>query len=151
MGIVVLRNRLRAWKIVALDTNVFVYQLLEHPTYVPLTDLILRAVDTGQLQGVTTTITLAEVLTMAEQAANFQAAVDYEAYLTMFPNLTLLPMDVPLAKIAARVRAQFKCKLPDAIQVAAAIMMKADVLITNDRDLQRKISEPTIALLSDFV
>jgi predicted nucleic acid-binding protein len=151
MGLATLRNRLRDWKIAALDTSVIVYQLLNHPDYAPLTDMILHAIETGRLRGVTTTITLAEILTKAEQEADAQVAIDYEMYLTLFPNLTLLPVDVPLARAAARIRAQFRLKLPDAIQVAAAALARADVLITNDRDLQKKVSEPVVILLSDFV
>jgi predicted nucleic acid-binding protein len=151
MGVAALRNQLRNWKVVALDTNVFVYQLLDHPQYAPLTDVILRAVEAGRLRAVTTTITLAEILTKAEQETNPQAAIDYEAYLTLFPNLTLLPVDVQLAKTAARVRAQFRCKLPDALQIAAALVSQADAFITNDRDLQKRFPEPTIVLLSDFI
>lgn len=150
MGIAALRSQLHTWKLVALDTNVFVYQLLDHPKYAPLTDLILRAVEKGRPQAVTTAITLAEILTQAEQDANTQAAVDYEAYLTLFPSLTLLPIDVQLAKTAARLRAQFRCKLPDALQVAAAYLTQADVFITNDRDLQRRITDPKIVLLDDY-
>ena len=151
MGIAALRNRLRDWTAIALDTNVFAYQLLDHPSYAPLTDLILRSVESGQLHAVTTTITLAEILTKAEQEANAQAAMDYEAYITLFPNLTLLPIDVQLAKTAARLRAQFRLKLPDALQAAAALVAQCDAFITNDRDLQQKISEPIVVLLADFV
>ncbi len=151
MGVAALRNRLRGWKQVALDTAVFTYQLIDHPDYAPLTDLILNAIETGQLRGVTTTITLAEVLTRAEQEANAQAAMDYEAYLTMFPNLTLMPVDVQLAKVAAHVRAQFRLKLPDAIQVGAALISQADALITNDHEMQKKVSDPVVVLLSDFI
>jgi predicted nucleic acid-binding protein len=151
MGIAALRNQLHGWKVIALDTSVFVYQLLDHPQYAPLTDLILRAVEKGRPQAVTTTITLAEILTKAEQDANLQAAVDYETYLTLFPNLTLLPVDVQLAKTAARLRAQFRCKLPDALQIAAALQMQADVFITNDRDLQKRITDPRVILLDDYV
>ena len=69
MGVAALRHRLRGWKSVALDTSVFAYQLLDHPHYAPLTELILHSVETGHLRGVTTTITLAEILTQAEQEA----------------------------------------------------------------------------------
>ncbi len=69
MGIAALRNQLHSWKTVALDTNIFVYQLLDHPKYAPLTDLILHAVEKGRPQAVTTTITLAEILAKAEQQA----------------------------------------------------------------------------------
>jgi predicted nucleic acid-binding protein len=151
MGIAALRSQLHSCKVVALDTNVFVYQLLDHPKYAPLTDLILHAVENGRPRAVTTTVTLAEILTKAEQDANLQAAIDYEAYLTLFPNLTLLPIDVPIAKTAARLRAQFCCKLPDALQMAAALLTQADVFITNDRDLQKRITAPQVILLDDYV
>ncbi len=151
MGVAALRNQLHTWKTVALDTNIFIYQLLDHPKYAPLTDLILHAVEKGRPQAITTTITLAEILTKAEQDANPQAAIDYEAYLTLYPNLTLLPIDVPLAKTAARLRAQFRCKLPDALQLAAALQVQADAFITNDRELQKRITDPQVILLDDYV
>ena len=151
MGVAALRSQLHHWRTVALDTNIFAFQLLDHPQYAPLTDLILRAVEAGRLKAVTTTITLAEILPRAEQEANAQAVIDYEAYLRLFPNLTLLPVDVELAKIAARLRARFRLKLPDALQIAAAAMAHTDVFITNDRELQKKVVEPAIVLLADFV
>ena len=41
------------------------------------------------------------------------------------------------ADIAARLRAKLKLKLPDAIQVASALSVNADVLVTHDRDFAK--------------
>ena len=43
-------------------------------------------------------------------------------------------MNADIAESAARIRARFKLKLPDAIQVASALAINADALVTHDRD-----------------
>jgi predicted nucleic acid-binding protein len=42
-----------------------------------------------------------------------------------------------IAESAARFRAALKLKLADAIQVASAIAVNADALVTHDRDFSR--------------
>jgi predicted nucleic acid-binding protein len=39
-----------------------------------------------------------------------------------------------IAESAARVRASFRMKFPDAVQVASALTINADALVTHDRD-----------------
>jgi predicted nucleic acid-binding protein len=48
-----------------------------------------------------------------------------------------MPLDAELAVEAARVRAAYRLKLPDAIQVATAIRAGAAALVTHDRALRR--------------
>ena len=69
----------------------FVYHLANHPRYAASTTAVLEAVETGQLAGMTTTITLAEILTAPAKAGDRQASQDYELYLTVFPNLQIAP------------------------------------------------------------
>ena len=151
MGVDEIRDHLRQCQIVALDTVVFSYHFHNHPDYAPLTSVILGAIETGQVQGITTTITLAEVLVKPEQEGNAQAAADYEIHITLFPNLALLPVDVSLARLAAKLRARYGLKMPDAIQVAGAKLGEADALITNDREWKRKIKDMAVLLLMDYL
>jgi predicted nucleic acid-binding protein len=46
-------------------------------------------------------------------------------------------MDSNIAESAARIRASFRLKLADAVQVASAIAINADALVTHDRDFSR--------------
>jgi predicted nucleic acid-binding protein len=58
-------------------------------------------------------------------------------YQAMFDSWQVVALDVPIAESAARLRAEFLIKLADAIQVASAIAINADALVTHDRDFSR--------------
>jgi predicted nucleic acid-binding protein len=49
----------------------------------------------------------------------------------------VIGLDAGIAESAARMRALFRLKLADAIQVASAIAINADALVTHDRDFSR--------------
>jgi predicted nucleic acid-binding protein len=49
----------------------------------------------------------------------------------------IVELNADLAEDAARLRASFKLKLPDAIQAASALAINADALVTHDRDFAR--------------
>ena len=49
----------------------------------------------------------------------------------------MVELTVDIAETAARLRAKLKLKLPDAIQVASALSVNADALVTHDRDFAR--------------
>lgn len=149
MGVDDLRQALADCRLVLLDTMVFSYHLVDHPRYAPLTTAILEAVEAGAPAGVTTTVTLAELLTVPAQANDRRAMLDYELFLTHFPNLRLVPLDAVLAREAARVRAQTRLRLPDAIQVAAARLAGAEALVTNDRAWER-VTGARVVVLDEY-
>lgn len=151
MSIDSLRRHLAEHELVFLDTMVFSYQLADHPRYAPLASAVLEAVETGQVAGLTTTITLAEILTIPAQAGDRQALYDYEFYLTRFPNLEILPLDAALARETVLVRGATGLRTPDAIQVATARLAGAGVLVTNDRRWARHVTEPPLLLLDDHL
>lgn len=146
-----LRRDLAQHELVLLDTMVFSYQLADHPRYAPLAGAVLDAVETGQVAGLTTTLTLSEILTVPARAGDRQALYDYELYLTRFPNLEILPLDAALARETALVRGATGLRTPDAIQVAAARLAGAGALVTNDRRWARQVTEPPLLLLDDYL
>ena len=109
MGVDDLQRVLAGMRLVALDTMIFSYQLADHPRYAPLTTAVLGAIETGRLLGLTTTVTLAEILTVPAKVGDRQALQDYELYLTRFPNLEIIPLDVALARETGLVRGQLAC------------------------------------------
>jgi predicted nucleic acid-binding protein len=151
MGAEELRQALAGFRLVFLDTMVFSYHLANHPRYAPLTTVVLAAVEQGAPAGLTTALTLAELLTVPAQAADRPAMLDYELFLTHFPNLTIVPLDIALARTAAEVRAETRSPLPDAIQVAAGRLGGVDALLTNDREWSRRVAHPQVILLEDYV
>lgn len=105
MGITALRRTLAQQQRVLLDTMIFIYVLNEDPLYVDLAIAVLEVVEAGQVEGIISTLTLTELLTAPMQTGDEEAVRDYELYLTNFPNLTILPLDLDIARRAAQLRA----------------------------------------------
>ncbi len=80
------------------------------------------------------TVTIAEVLTGPLQAGNEALARRYRAILESWQ---VVELDLNIAEGAARLRASLGLKLADAVQVASALAINADALVTHDRDFSR--------------
>lgn len=151
MGIEDLRDEIGARRLLLVDTPIFSYHLSDHPRYAPLTAVILEAIESGRVAGLTSAITVAEILTLPAQAGDLQAMQDYELFLTSFPNLRVAPLDVPLARETALVRAATDLRTPDAVQVAAARLYGADAIITNDHRWAARVPAPAVILLDTYL
>jgi predicted nucleic acid-binding protein len=150
MGVTELQQTLSTQRLIFVDTMVFIYVLYAHPTYVKLAATVFDAIEQGKTHGVTSTLTLAEILTAPAQAEDAQAMRDYELYLTNFPNLQLQAPDVAIARLAARVRAATRLRMPDAIQIGTAISVGASAIVGNDKGWRNKVNKPMLILLDDF-
>ena len=150
-GVEELRRVVSGHTLLALDTMVFSYHLSNHPRYSPLTRVVLKAIESGEVAGLITTVTLAEVLTVPAQAGDRRAMQDYELYLTHFPNLRLVALDIALARETARVRGASKLRVPDAVQIAAARLAGADGIVTNDRRWLERVTQPPLVMLGDYL
>jgi len=113
--------------------------------------VVLDAVESGRVAGLTTTLTLSELLTVPARAEDQPALRDYELYLTHFPNLEIVPLDVALARETALVRAATGLRMPDAVQVAAARLGGCDGIVTHDRRWARRVAEPPLVILDDYL
>lgn len=151
MGAVTLRRALADCRRLLLDTMVFSYHLGGHPRYSALTAAVLERVESGQAEGLTTTITLAELLTRPAQQGDADARDAYETYLLHFPNLTIVPLDLTVARETATVRADTGLRTPDAIQIAAARVHHADAIVTNDRRWASTDTGVRVILLDDHL
>jgi predicted nucleic acid-binding protein len=151
VGIEDLRDEIGAHRLLFVDTPVFSYHLSDHPRYAPLTAVILEAIESGKVAGLTSAITLAEILTLPAQVGDSQAMQDYELFLTSFPNLQLAPLDVALARETALVRAATGLRTPDAVQVAASRLHGADAIITNDHRWAARVTTPVVILLDAYL
>lgn len=73
-----------------------------------------------------------------------------EAFVSTFPNLGLREIDQNVALQAAKLRARYGFKTPDALFLATAMEEKAEAFITNDVRLQG-VENIEIVLINDFV
>lgn len=132
-----------------LDTMVFIYHFEAKEDFLPLTKKIFRHIETGLNQGLTSTITVAELLIQPYALKNYRVRANYHLVLQKFPNLSLLNIDFQVADIAASLSAKYNLLLPDALQIACAINGGANIFFTNDIQL-RKIKEIQVVLLKEL-
>jgi predicted nucleic acid-binding protein len=134
---------------VALDTVVFIYFIEENPDYLPVLEPVFNAIARGELEAVTSELTLLEVLVEPYRQGRTALAEHYEALLSNSAGLRLLPLDRALLRTAARIRARDGLRTPDAIQAAAALVARCTSLLTNDRDY-RSLDRPRVLQLDAY-
>ncbi len=118
--------------VVGLDTAPLIYFIEKHPTYLPLLLPFFEALDRGDFQVVTSTLTLTEVLVHPYRDGNQTLAEQYFHMLLNARNLRMVPLSPAIAAEAARIRAAYQLKTPDAIQLATAKEGGATAFLTND-------------------
>ena len=117
-----------------VDSAPIIYTLEAHPKFAARYELMFTRHASGELLLAVTTITIAEVLT-GPLAAGEEALV--KRYRTVLESWQVVELTADIAETAARLRAKLKLKLPDAIQVASALSINADALVTHDRDFTK--------------
>lgn len=123
---------------IMIDTNCFIY-LIEsnhYPDHLTLVEKLFTAVNSGVCQGITSPITLIEVMTLPRKTGREDLAYLYKTLITNFPNLTIIPLDTEIADRAAAIRGTYNLKTPDAIQVATGLVSKASLFVTFDKELE---------------
>src|SRR5512133_3717556 len=118
-------QRLTKLGTVGIDTPVFIYHLEAHEKYSALTEKSFSSMENGKWQGITSTITLMEINVHPWWIGREDVARKYETLLMNFPNLQIVDIDRDVARIAAQLRARFDIRPPDALQVAASLVMEA--------------------------
>jgi predicted nucleic acid-binding protein len=131
---------------IGLDTAVFIYYIEEHPDYLPLVEPVFEGIDRGRWRGVTSGVTLLETLVIPYQLGDEPLAERYETLLTRSRGLTLVELDRPLLRAAARLRATLGVRTPDALQLAAALAARCTAYLTNDRALPSLPGLPVLQL-----
>jgi len=137
-------------KIIGLDTMVFIYHFEENQLYSPLTFSIFESLEKGSFNGITSTLTLLEILVKPKKENNLLLTERYKLLFETFPNLQVKTLNENIADIASTLRANYNIDTPDAVQIATSLEAKADIFITNDETL-KKISEIKVLLLSEML
>lgn len=120
------------------DTNLFIYLFENHPTLAERVERIrFRMLERGD-QLFTSTLTVGEILVQPVRAGRPDLE---ESYKRLFqpPAVTVVPFDSLAAMQYARIRKDPSIKPPDAIQLACGAIAEADLFITNDERLSRKL------------
>lgn len=120
---------------VAVDTAPFIYFAEDDARFAPVIAPLFEAADRGEVELVTSGITLLEVLVMPYRKGDAYLVDRYETLLSRSLGLTMAPLGHTILRAAAQLRARYPIRVPDAIQVATALAHRCGALVTNDRRL----------------
>jgi predicted nucleic acid-binding protein len=137
------------YRLIGIDTSIFIYHFEGRTELAHIASAVINELETGTLTGVTSIITVAELLVRPLQLRNSSIAAAYQATLESLPGLELAIVDRQVALRAARVRADHGLHVADAIHVATSLVHGATAFLTNDRRL-RRINDLDVLLLDDF-
>ncbi len=145
-----LNDALSGIKILGIDTSIFIYFMELHPLYSSLVDEVFHHIDNGIFAGVTSVITLIEVLIRPFRQGNVYLQQEYRNLLLNSENFGIIPVDIGIAELAADLRSRYNLLIPDAIQIASSLSVGCEAFLTNDIKLKRVIELP-ILVLSEII
>lgn len=126
----------------ALDSNILIYALTNHPDFGAAAGNLLRAGSSRTLCG--SELLISELLSHGSVRGEHD-----EEHIRDFLTgefLRLVPVTAPVLHEAARLRREHRLALADAIHLASAVISGADSFVTNDHALL-KLSVPRLNLL----
>ena len=130
-------------KLIGLDSNLFIYHFENNPDFISLTVKVFERLSKGTLRATTSIISVIETLSYPAPSSvikNIQ-----EAFATI-PNLNILDVDHKIAFEAAKIRREYKFRLPDSIQLATTLVSRTQAFITNDQKLKPFKKVPIVLL-----
>ncbi len=143
-------ERLKGKRRVHVDSMVVIYFIERNPDFRPVVRPLFELLDAGELLGISSYITLLEILVHPIRKGNLGLAQQYRDTLVQSDNFSLFPVDQTIAEEGARIRARYEFRTPDAIQLATAVRQQADVFVTNDKQLKR-FDRLEVLLIDDLV
>jgi predicted nucleic acid-binding protein len=145
-----IRRAVEKHQIIGLDTAPFIYYIEDVAPYADLLDPVFSLLENHALRAVTSTVTFAEIFTKPFAAKNFSLADEIKFTLKSFASLSVASIDEKLAEAVALIRARYMLRLPDALQIAAAIQGEATLFLTNDKPV-KKVDAIEVLVLSDYL
>ena len=136
-------------KKIGIDTSIVIYFMEFNPSYDSLISNVFQRISNGNLLGITSVVTLIEVLIHPIRQGNTNLQKQYRDLLLSSSNFYTVAVDTNIAEIAAQMRSYYNILIPDAIQIATAKVTECDAFLTNDINLKR-IEDLNVLILDDF-
>lgn len=144
-----INERLRNVTRLFLDTSPLVYYVEEDARYLARVDPVFEQIDAGALDAVTSPVTLAECLVVPIRKGQSNLEQTFADLIVNGNNVLFATIDYQIASKAAELRARYNLTLTDAFQIATALNMGCDALLTNDAIFKR-ITELDVIMLDDL-
>jgi predicted nucleic acid-binding protein len=103
---------------VCIDTAPLIYFVEQHHTYLSVVKPVFASIDAGEIEAITSTITLLEVLVQPFRTNNQALIEKYRDILLFSENFTTFEILHEIAEEASKLRAKYALKTPDALQIA---------------------------------
>lgn len=142
-------DKLKNKRRIHIDSVAFIYFIEQNPSYRSVVRPLFELLDRKQLVGLSSYITLLEVMVRPIKEGRLDLAQQYKDLLLRSQNFGLFPVDQTIAEQGAKIRANYPFRTPDAIQLATAVHQQADIFVTNDRHL-KQFNQLEILILDDF-
>ena len=110
---------------------------------------IFQAIATARCIGITSVITLGEVLVQPLIRGDTRLQTEYRDLLLHSETLQTLPIDSLAAEAAAGLRAPYRIRMPDALQIAIALGAGCEAFLTNDTAV-RRVTELRVLVLDEL-
>ncbi len=144
-----LENELKNLVLIAFDTAPIIYFVEANPNYDALVTAIFQRIDDTEIVGITSVISLCEVLVHPIRNQNSALRQRYIDILQNSPNFFTKFINSSIAETAAELRAKYNLRTPDALQIATALENGCDAFLCNDKDL-KKVTELKILILDEL-
>ena len=145
------QTRIQDLRRIAFDTNALIYLFEGREPYAEMVAAALGRIELGEAVGVLSTIVELELLVRPLREQNIRFVLRLDLFLRNERNIVLRPVDRPVARAAATLRARTNLKVPDAIIAATAAVERCDAIIGNDAEVARRSTEVPYLQLSGFV
>jgi predicted nucleic acid-binding protein len=129
---------------------VLIYAIEANPDYLDALTWLFGEIDQRRVVGVTSELTLMEVLVKPLQNNNDALAQQYEDILSTEGSFYMAEVTKEILKDAANIRAAHNLKTPDAIHAATALHYGCQDFVTNDNKRFTRVSGLNILLLGDI-
>jgi predicted nucleic acid-binding protein len=137
---------------VGLDSSILIYHLDDTKPYSDLTEAAFAAIAAGSPGAVLSTVSVTEVLVKPYASGREDRVAAFDQFVLTLPNTRLVAPTYAAAKQAARLRARYGVRVPDALLVATAHSEQAEAFLTNDAGLRKLRAEGLrILVLDDYV
>ncbi len=143
-------SKLLKGMVVFLDTAPLIYFIEKNPRYLEVVKPVIELIVSQQAKGMTSTITLLEVLVLPLREGDKKLAEKYKTILLASNDLETCEISNAISERAAIIRAKYGFKTPDSLQLATAILRKADYFLTNDIAL-KQINEIKVIVLEEHL
>ena len=135
--------------LLCIEAAPFIYYTESRPIYVDKMREIFRLMNEGQFEVLSSTIALSECLTKPLKEKDQFLVSEFSSLFENTYWLTLIPVDMAIARQSAVLRAKYGLKTPDALHMATALESGCHAFLTNDLGLKR-VSEIRVLVLDEL-